>query len=91
MINSDEMEKSISILFDELDKIWNLSKDSRFKGEHPKCVEIQEEIITILDEKSDDDIMDILNSIDNTRLEQIEYIIEELVSNHKCIDVFLTE
>ena len=83
------MEKSIKVLLDKLNEMWNLSDDVRFKGEHPKCIEIQEELIAILDEKTDDEIVDILNSVDDSKFEQIEYIIEELVSNHECVNIFL--
>lgn len=83
------MEKSIKALFDELNEVWNLSKDKRFKGEHPRCIELQDELITILDEKTDDEILDILNTVDDGRLDQIEYIVEELISNHGCVSVFL--
>lgn len=83
------MEKSIKVLLDKLNEMWNLSEDVRFKGEHPKCIEIQEELIAILDEKTDDEIVDILNSVDDSKFEQIEYIIEELVSNHECVNIFL--
>lgn len=83
------MEKSIKVLLDKLNEMWNLSEDVRFKGEHPKCVEIQEELIAILDEKTDDEIVDILKSVDDSKFEQIEYIIEELISNHECVNKFL--
>ncbi|MGN1432879.1 MAG: hypothetical protein ACI4XI_04165 [Ruminococcus sp.] len=85
------MEKSIRVLIDELNEIWNLSKDERFKGEHPRCIEIQEKLIAILNKKTDDEIMDILNSFDDSKSDQMEYIVEELVSNHNCVSVFLKD
>ena len=61
--------------------------DSRIKGEHPKCEDIQDEIKHMLFVMSDEQIRDLINNADEDRKEQLEYPIECILpSNIKEID-----
>lgn len=75
-IVSEYDEERLNELLDELDKYWNMFSDSRIKGEHPKCEDIQDEIKHMLFVMSDEQIRDLINNADEDRKEQLEYSIE---------------
>ena len=75
-IVSEYDEDRLNELLDELDKYWNMFSDSRIKGEHPKCEDIQDEIKHMLFVMSDEKIRDLINNADEDRKEQLEYPIE---------------
>lgn len=75
-IVSEYDEERLNELLDELDKYWNMFSDSRIKGEHPKCEDIQDEIKQMLFVMSDEQIRDLINNADEDRKEQLEYPIE---------------
>ena len=75
-IVSEYDEERLNELLDELDKYWNMFSDSRIKGEHPKCEDIQDEIKHMLFVMSDEQIRDLINNADEDRKEQLEYPIE---------------
>lgn len=76
-------------LLDELNEYWDILKDSRVKGEHPRCGEIQEELIDIFNNMSDTELISFLSDFDEDKLEQIAYPLDEILDNHSCVEPYI--
>ena len=58
-------------LLNELDMFWNMSGDPRFKGEHPRCSEILTQLEAEFSNMAEDDLRELLDSMDTEQLEQV--------------------
>lgn len=83
------MVKQLNDYINELDKYWNAFSDPRIKGEHPKCLEIQETLISIFTEMNEDDMKSFLDDFDESKLEQIAYPLEEIIDIHPFVEAYV--
>ena len=79
----------IKELLDELDKAWNDTDDPRWKGENPKCLEINDILIPLFKKMEDDELLKILNNIPESKLEQIKFALEYVVDTKECVRPFI--
>lgn len=75
-IVSEYDENRLNELLAELDKYWNIFSDERLKGEHPKCADIQEEIVYMLYVMTDEQVRNLFNNANEDKQEQLEYPID---------------
>lgn len=83
--------KTIEVLLKELDKAWNSSEDERFKGENPACDRIQDEIEKKFNNLSDEELKEILQSIQEDKLEQIAFVLESIADNRSFVEKFIRQ
>lgn len=62
---------SLEELLKELDKFYNIDHDPRYKGMHPKCDEILDELEEEFAKMKEDDLRKLLDGMDVEQLEQI--------------------
>lgn len=79
----------IEELLDELDKAWNDTDDPRWKGENPKCLEINDILIPLFKKMDDDELLKILSNIPESKLEQIKFALEYVVDTKECVRPFI--
>lgn len=79
----------IEELLDELDKAWNDTDDPRWKGENPKCLEINDILIPLFKKMDDDELLKILNNVSESKLEQIKFALEYVVDTKECVRPFI--
>ena len=79
----------IEELLDELDKAWNDIDDPRWKGENPKCLEINDILIPLFKKMDDDELLKILSDIPESKLEQIKFALEYVVDTKECVRSFI--
>lgn len=79
----------IKELLDELDKAWNDTDDPRWKGENPKCLEINDILIPLFKKMDDDELLKILSNIPESKLEQIKFALEYVVDTKECVRPFI--
>lgn len=79
----------IEELLDELDKAWNDTDDPRWKGENPKCLEINDILIPLFKKMDDDELLKILSNIPESKLEQILFALEYVVDTKECVRPFI--
>ncbi len=58
-------------LIKELHTLWNLSDDPRYKGEHPRCAEILDELYEKFSQIDEETLKDLLDTLDEQHLEEI--------------------
>lgn len=81
----------IEKLLDELDKAWNDTDDPRWKGENPRCSEIDDILIPLFKKMDDEELLKILNDIPKSKLEQIKFALEYVVDTKECVRPFIIE
>lgn len=79
----------IEDLLDELDKAWNDTDDPRYKGENPRCLQINEILIPLFKKMDDDELLKILNDIPKSKLEQILFALEYVVDTKEWVRPFI--
>lgn len=79
----------IEDLLDELDKAWNDTDDPRWKGENPRCSEIDDILIPLFEKMDDDELLNILNNIPQSKLEQIKVVLEYVVDTKEWVRAFI--
>lgn len=79
----------IEELLDELDKAWNDIDDPRYKGENPRCSEIDDILIPLFEKMDDDELLKILNNIPKSKLEQIKFVLEYVVDTKEWVRAFI--
>lgn len=79
----------IEELLDELDKAWNDTDDPRYKGENPRCSEINDILIPLFEKMDDDELLKILNGIPKSKLEQILFALEYVVDTKEWVRAFI--
>lgn len=79
----------IEELLDELDKAWNDIDDPRYKGENPRCSEIDDILIPLFEKMDDDELLKILNNIPKSKLEQIKFTLEYVVDTKEWVRAFI--
>lgn len=79
----------IEELLDELDKAWNDTDDPRYKGENPRCLQINEILIPLFKKMDDDELLKILNDIPKSKLEQILFALEYVVDTKEWVRPFI--
>ena len=79
----------IKKLLDELDKAWNDTEDPRWKGENPRCLQINEILIPLFKKMDDDELLKILNDFPESKLEQILLALEYVVDTKECVRPFI--
>lgn len=79
----------IEDLLDELDKAWNDTDDPRWKGENPRCSEIDDILIPLFEKMDDDELLNILNNIPKSKLEQIKLVLEYVVDTKEWVRPFI--
>lgn len=79
----------IEDLLDELDKAWNDTYDPRWKGENPRCSEIDDILIPLFEKMDDDELLNILNNIPKSKLEQIKVVLEYVVDTKEWVRPFI--
>ncbi|MCI7805146.1 MAG: hypothetical protein MR503_08765 [Oscillospiraceae bacterium] len=79
----------IEDLLDELDKAWNDTDDPRWKGENPRCSEIDDILIPLFEKMDDDELLNILNNIPKSKLEQIKVVLEYVVDTKEWVRPFI--
>jgi predicted transcriptional regulator len=84
-----ELRKLIKKLLEQLNIFWNASDDPRYKGEHPKCSKIVDEIESEFKEMSDDEIKEILDDLSPEQLEQILMAMEDLVDSREIFEPYI--
>lgn len=58
-------------LLKELNIYYNINHDPRFRGEHPKCAEIHDQLFEIFSGMGEEELRTLLDSMDTEQLEQI--------------------
>ncbi len=58
-------------LLKELDFFWNINHDPRFRGEHPKCAEIHDQLFEIFSSMGEGELRALLDGMDVEQLEQV--------------------
>ncbi len=58
-------------LLKELNIYYNINHDPRFRGEHPKCAEIHDQLFKIFSGMGEEELRTLLDSMDTEQLEQI--------------------
>lgn len=81
--------ETVNQLLKELDVFWNASDDDRFKGEHPDCLRIQDEIKEILSGMNEDAICEVLDSLGERQSEQVQGIVEDLVDDKPFLEAYI--
>lgn len=76
-------------LMEELDKLWNASDDARYKGEHPGCDRLQEAIRIEIKKMSMDEIKEFLEGLSNDQMEQIQFVLEEMVDEYPFVEDYI--
>jgi predicted transcriptional regulator len=76
-------------LIERLNARWNISSDERYKGEHPECSKIQEEIERRFKKMSDEEIKNILDRLPNEQLEQVLIVMEDLVDTRSFFEPYI--
>lgn len=79
----------IEDLLDELDKAWNDTDDPRWKGENPRCSEKDDILIPLFEKMDDDELLNILNNIPKSKLEQIKVVLEYVVDTKEWVRPFI--
>lgn len=79
----------IKKLLDELDKAWNDTEDPRWKGENPRCSEISDMLIPLFKKMDDNELLDILRKIPESKLEQIKLVLEYVADTKECVRPFI--
>ena len=79
----------IEKLLSELDEVWNDTDDPRWKGENPRCSEIHDILIPLFKKKSNQELLDILNKIPESKLEQIKFALEYVVDEKECVRPYI--
>jgi hypothetical protein len=69
---------SIQELLKQLDSFWNISADPRYKGEHPDCGRIQDELLAELRKLTDDELLELLTPMSDEQLNQIAIVLETI-------------
>jgi fido (protein-threonine AMPylation protein) len=83
------MAKQLNNYINELDKYWNAFSDPRIKGEHPKCLEIQEALASVFADMTKEDMETFLENFDESKLEQIAYPLEEVIKIHPFVESYV--
>ena len=79
----------IEKLLNELDKAWNDTEDPRWKGENPRCSEIDDILISLFRKMDNNELLDILKNIPESKLEQIKFALECIVDTKECVRPFI--
>lgn len=79
----------IEELLDELDKAWNSTEDPLWRGENPRCSEIDDILIPLFEKMDDDELLKILNNIPKSKLEQIKVVLEYVVDTKEWVRSFI--
>lgn len=64
-------------LLKELNKYYHISADPRFRGEHPRCDELLDEILIEFRKMKKEDAIKLVSSMNDDQLEQVTYVLEE--------------
>ncbi len=76
-------------ILDELDWMYNLSDDPRYKGEAPECMDLMDKVLEEFKKMSGDEIQSILESRIGNQLEQLIYPMEEIEHEHDFVKTYL--
>ena len=79
----------INQLLNELNEVWNDTDDPRWKGENPRCSEINDILINLFKTMDDDKLVNILKEIPALQLEQIKLALEYVVDTKECVRPFI--
>lgn len=63
--------EDINKLLEDLDKFYNIDPDPRYRGEHPKCNEILDQLEDEFLKMDEDDLRELLDGMDDNQLEQV--------------------
>ena len=63
--------EDINKLLEDLDKFYNIDHDPRYRGEHPKCNEILDQLEDEFLKMDEDDLRELLDGMDDDQLEQV--------------------
>ncbi len=80
----------IDQLLSELNVLWNASEDPRFKGEHPGCDKIQNEIAKTFQKMDDNKISKVLDNLPQDQIEQVVFILEGMVESRPFVNKYLS-
>lgn len=65
-------------LLNELDAFWNMNSDPRYKGEHPQCTKILDQIAEEFAKMDEDELRGLIDGMDAGQLEQISGALMDL-------------
>lgn len=83
------MTKELKKKFVELDKFWNASDDTRFKGEHPNVNYVHKEILKAVANMDSDEADSLIKELSDEQLIEITGIVQELCEDKpSLISVF---
>lgn len=80
--------EDLNKLLEELDKYFNIFSDPRYRGEHPKCDEIHDEMIDILKNMDDTELEIFLSGLTEDQLYMINYPLEEIQDDHPFVEKY---
>ena len=81
--------KLIHTLLDELNILWNSSEDERYKGEHPGCDRLHEEIEEEFRKISEEELKGILDNLPEEQVEQLVFVLESMADEYPFMEDYL--
>lgn len=76
-------------LFEQLNNLWNSSDDTRFNGENPACADVLDEIEEKFQNMTDEEIIEVLDSLSDEQLEQIASVFEDMVDDRPFMEDYM--
>lgn len=80
--------EGLNELLEELNIFFNMFSDPRYRGAHPKCDEIHDEMINILKDMEDTELETFLGGLTEDQLYMINYPLEEIQDDHPCVEKY---
>ena len=63
--------EDLNKLLEDMDKFYNIDHDPRYRGMHPKCDEILDQLEDEFLKMDEDDLRELLDGMDDDQLEQV--------------------
>lgn len=84
----DYSTMTLNELVDQLNMHWHRFKSSDANNNDPMIDDIQEAMIPLLDELSDDELLDFIDNFKDEP-EKIAYQLDEILDNHPIVEKYI--
>lgn len=84
----DYSTMTLNELVDQLNMRWHRFKSSDANNNDPMIDDIQEAMIPLLDELSDDELLDFIDNFKDEP-EKIAYQLDEILDNHPIVEKYI--